>query len=295
MISTAVVTGGSGFIGQTLVAHLVNLGVKVTVIDRNPPVREDVTYVQGDLASDDLSELMRASAVFHLAGSAGVRGTSPDLAEQRRRDNVLATTNVMRWTPLDVPVVFTSSSSVYGGSRGAPCREDGPIGPLGGYALSKLQAEHVCTRRAERGGRIHVARLFTVLGERQRPDMALSIWSEAMSWGRPVRVLGGVDRTRDFTDVKDVAKVLHRLALEPSNLLVNVGTGRGQSLSALISALARAMDVVPKLEVLPAGPEEPAATLASTERLNRLLGYALNTDLDVLACRFLAARYGLSP
>jgi nucleoside-diphosphate-sugar epimerase len=98
---------------------------------------------------------------------------------------VLAAERVLQRVPDHVPVVVTSSSAVYGGSRdGRACHEDDPLRPVGGYARSKAALEARCHARAARGG------LVTVAGERQRPDMAIAQWIQAVRAGRPMRILG---------------------------------------------------------------------------------------------------------
>jgi len=70
------VTGGSGLIGFPTVRHLVGLGAKVTVLDRNPVDFEvEATFVEGDVTD---SETVRRAvkgqdAVVHLAGIPGPR------------------------------------------------------------------------------------------------------------------------------------------------------------------------------------------------------------------------------
>ena len=67
-----------------------------------------------------------------------------------------------------------------------PRREDDVLAPLGGYARTKVALEAICARRAAAGGVVAVARPFTVAGEGQRSDMALSQWLDDAARGRPV-------------------------------------------------------------------------------------------------------------
>lgn len=275
---TAIVTGSAGFIGQALVDALLAAGEQVIGIDRRPQSpRPGLTTVCSDIL--DLHAPLRADAVYHLAGCPGVRREGPAVAARRHRDNVLAAARMLALTPPDVPLVITSSSSVYGGARpGRPSRESDLPRPIGGYAESKLAMERLCAGRP-----VTIARPFTVAGEGQRPDMALATWLAAAEAGRPLRVLGSLDRTRDVTDVRQVARALIDLTGIPG--IVNIGTGRGVSLGAMIEAVAEVTRTEIACEVVPASPVEPGDSLADTRRLRSLIGWAPQTDLVELVRR----------
>jgi nucleoside-diphosphate-sugar epimerase len=122
-----------------------------------------------------------------------------------------------------------------------------------------------------------VARPFTVIGEGQRPDMALSRWIAAARQGRPLRVLGSLDRTRDFTDVRDVARAL--AALRGASGVVNIGAGSPHRLGDAVDAVGTVLGAEPVVEVVPAAPEEVPDTWADPSRLAELTGIVPVTDL----------------
>jgi nucleoside-diphosphate-sugar epimerase len=296
-----VVTGAAGFIGRHVVGLLAGAGVEVVAVDRRAGSPASATELRADLVDappgpvDDA--LREADAVVHLAGRAGARdegAPAGELAWLRHRDNVLAAERVLARVSPHVPLVVVSSSSVYGGAGGRPSRESDPLRPLGGYARSKVALEARCAARAAGGGLVAVARPFTVAGEGQRPDMAVARWLRAAARGAPLRVLGGLDRRRDVTDVADVALALVRLAERAVTGPVNLGTGSAHTLGELVAAVGAAVGVEPRPAVLPAPPEDPAATLADTARCRALLGFVPSTDLPVLVRRQAAAA-GLVP
>lgn len=295
MPAAVVVTGASGFVGGHVVEALLAAGERVVTVDRVPAPShlagtEHLTVELTHGGPALTAALRDAAAVIHLAGCPGVRDTAHDVADRRQRDNVVATAAVLASTPRRRQVVVASSSSVYGGSAWSrPSRESDPVRPRGGYARSKLSAERLCARRADAGGAVVVARPFTVAGERQRPDMALSLWIEAASAGLPLRFLGSGLRTRDVTDVRDVARALVALALGGAGGTVNIGTGRAHTLDELADAVCAAVGRdVPRV-VVPARPEEARDTLADTRRLDELVGFVPRTDLHALVARQLAA------
>jgi nucleoside-diphosphate-sugar epimerase len=288
-----VVTGAAGFIGSALVDELVRSGLQVVALDRRPPAAlpGGAVPLMADLLDPDPvlhDALAGADAVFHLAGRPGVRDPDRHADLRRHRDNVLATQRVLGLVPHSTPLVVTSSSSVYGGSPGRPSAETDPLRPLGGYARSKVAVEALCARRLAAGGSVSVARPFTVVGERQRPDMALAVWTAAARRGDPIRVHGSLARSRDVTDVQDVARALRLMAERGVTGPMNAGTGRPRTLAELVDAVRRAAGPVP-VTVVPAHHADPPGTWADTTALHRRLGLRPRTDLDDVVRRVIAA------
>jgi nucleoside-diphosphate-sugar epimerase len=292
---TVVVTGSSGFIGSHLCSALLARSEEVVGIDRTPSSL--VPTIRTDLAapSDEaLDALSGAGVVWHLAACPGIRDRSPDIESRRRRDNVVAAAAVLDAVPLRTPLIVTSSSSVYGGSRlqnGAerPSREDDPLRPRGGYARSKVAMERLCRRRAARGGRVSIARPFTVAGERQRSDMAIATWIEAIRSDEVVSMLGSPDRTRDVTDVRDVVRGLIAMAEREIPGVLNLGSGAAYSLAEIVRAVSGALGLPAFIQVVPAPSDEVPATRADTTRCRQLLGITFETDLRAIVERQVAA------
>lgn len=292
-----VVTGAAGFIGRHALRTAARRGITVTGLDREPPAGEPPAdrWVTTDLAQPvpaAVTALATTDAVVHLAGCPGVRTDDPRIGVRRHRDNVLAGSRVLRVTPPDTPVVVVSSSSVYGGAGDPasprPCHEDDDLDPRGGYAWSKVALEAVAQHRAASGGRVVIARPFTVAGPGQRPDMALARWIRALRRDEPVVLLGDPARSRDVTDVRQVAGALVHLATEPLSGVVNLGTGTAHRLDTMIAAVGRALGTTPRIEHRPAPPHEVATTLADPTRLERLTGIRLETDLGSLVAAQIA-------
>ena len=162
-----VVTGAAGFIGSHLSERLLAAGHEVRGLDsftrfyarahkeanlaevhRAPGFRlyEDTASTPEGLAR----AFAGADAVCHLAGRPGVRGGAPHAFEEA---NVRTTESVLSAASAAGArrVILASSSSVYGPAD-APVAEDAPLRPLSHYGRSKLRAERVAGRKAEKLG-----------------------------------------------------------------------------------------------------------------------------------------------
>lgn len=286
-----VVTGAAGFLGRHVVAALAAHGHRVVGLDRRPwtPGPGEHTVVADLLDHRARPVLGRAAAVVHLAGSPGVRDDRPDAARWRWRDNVVAGQAILDAVPASTPLVVASSSSVYGGAGPAraprPCREDDQCRPRGGYARSKVALEELCQAARAGGRRVGILRPFTVAGEGQRPDMALSRWIEAVDRGGPVHVLGSLDRRRDVTDARDVARAVVAALERDLDGPCNVGTGTTHRLADLVEAVVAAVGRPADVRLVAASPQEVVATRADTTRCDTTLGFVPATDLATLVAR----------
>lgn len=298
----ALVTGSAGFIGSNLVRKLWARGDEVVGIDRRR-VRDRVgLHVTMDLAEPRrLPEIARwagwADVVFHLAARPGIRDNSPNIDLRRRRDIIVATEHLMAVTPERTHVILTSSSSVYGdaarwdGSH-RPSRETDRLRPVSRYGRYKEWMERLGRqyRRFEDG--LAIARPFTVIGEGQRTDMALSIWIDAAHRGDPVKVFGSLDRARDVTDVDRVVEGLLAMADLRFCGFMNLGAGTPRSLGEMVEAVFLATGMEAPIQVLAASPEEVRATYADSTRARLDLGVDLTTDLLQATKRQAWARLG---
>lgn len=253
----AVVTGAAGFIGSHLVDRLLADGHEVAGVDcftdydpgelkdQNLAVaREHRSFrlLELDLAEDDLvGALDGADVVFHIAGRTGLESSRPNQFSDLVRDNVLATQRLLEalGSTTTSRLVFASSSSVYGDTERLPTKESSVPRPLSAYGVTKLAAEnlvHVHSRQS--GLPVTCLRYFTVYGPRQRPDMAIARFMNALIEDDEVEVFGDGEQTRDFTFVTDAVEATIRAAkVGVEGKVLNIGGGSRATLNAVLAAV----------------------------------------------------------
>ncbi len=294
----AVVTGGAGFIGSTLIDRLVAEGHDVTAIDsftdyyepslkhRNLAALDGaIRLVNADLATAELDKILDgADVVWHLAGQPGVR-LSWDAFNTYVSCNVLATQRVLEAAKrVGVGrVVYASSSSVYGNAERYPTLETDRPEPFSPYGVTKLAGEHLCVLYSANFGVPTVSlRYFTVYGPRQRPDMATHRLIECALDQRPFPLFGDGAQERAFTYVGDVVDATYRAGVTPDvtpGSVLNVSGRFSCTLRELIDLVGEAVGAEVPLEQRPAEAGDALKTGGSTERIESALGWQAATSL----------------
>jgi nucleoside-diphosphate-sugar epimerase len=238
------------------------------------------TLIDCDLVSTDLDVILgEVAGVFHLAGQPGVRNSWEDFDSYLYR-NVTATQRLMEAVGRRrVPLVYASSSSVYGDATRMPVREDDPTRPISPYGVTKLAGEHIAELYgAARGIPVVSLRYFTVYGPRQRPDMAFSRFIDAALTGRPISVLGDGRQTRDFTYVGDAVDATLR-AMSAAAGTYNVGGGYRASINEVLAILAELSSVPLAVRRDHRVAGDARHTWADTSRARAYLGWRPQTSL----------------
>jgi GDP-4-dehydro-6-deoxy-D-mannose reductase len=236
----ALITGGKGFVGQWLAAHLKDSGDEVAVIDIETDVADGsaVRRVMADVQPD---------AVYHLAAMTHV-GESWDDPSRVLRVNVLGTAELLaaaRTLSHAPRVLIVSSAEVYGvvTPEQLPLAEDTPTAPASPYAASKLAAEAVALQAWRGFGQpVLVVRPFNHIGPGQSPNFFVPALAkrivEAKRSGAGSLSVGTLTTRRDFTDVRDVVGA-YRLLVERGEpgTVYNVCSGRDVAMSDVAAQL----------------------------------------------------------
>jgi len=288
------ITGGAGFIGSNLAEALVNEGHEVIVLDDfssgllsnlSPFVNK---IIDGSLVDYKLvlQFVDRVDYVFHL----GARGSVPRsiaAPQQTFEANVLGTQNLLEAIKTTkVPLVFSSSSSVYGDNPELPKSENLKLSPISPYAASKASAEYLIRSYAHCYGlECKIFRFFNVYGPRQRPDHVYSavipkwIWSALQN--TELQIFGDGEQRRDFTFVGDVVSILIDSMTWKTNSSdpINLALGNPVSLNSLIDLLRNWFPEV-KVAYYPKRPGDITASYNEPTRLKELVANLLPTPLE---------------
>jgi UDP-glucose 4-epimerase len=231
----AVVTGGAGFIGSTLVDTLLARGDEVHAVDDLSAGRREHVARGAELHVLDVREPLvdalagaRPEVVFHLAAQVDVRSSVADPVADARA-NVIGTLNVLELARAhDAQVILASTAGAIYGECDEPAREDEPRLPLSPYGTSKLAAEEYLATWNRLYGTRHVAlRLGNVYGPRQDPHGeagVVAIFLSRIREGRPATIFGDGRQTRDYVAVADVVRAFVA-AVGAEGGVFNVGTG----------------------------------------------------------------------
>jgi GDP-4-dehydro-6-deoxy-D-mannose reductase len=289
----ALITGGKGFVGQWLAAHLKDRGDDVTVIDLETDVADGaaVRRVMADVVPE---------AVYHLAAMTHV-GESWDDPSKVLRVNVLGTAEILaaaRTLDESPRVLVISSAEVYGVVTPAqlPLDEDTPAVPASPYAASKLAAEAVALQAWRGYGQpVIVVRPFNHIGPGQSPNFFVPAFAkrivDARRSGEHSLRVGNLTTRRDFTDVRDVV-ISYRLLIErgQAGAVYNVCSGRDVAMSEVAAELLQLAGADLTLETDPEllRPVDVPVLRGSAARLEAATGWQpripLATTLaDVLA------------
>jgi len=290
------VTGGAGFIGSTLTERLLARGDRIVCLDDfddfyDPAIKRrnlttalaapDFRLVEGDICDLPLLQSLfaeeRFDVVVHIAARAGVR---PSILQPLlyQKVNVEGSTNLFEMARQhDVPnFVFTSSSSVYGENEKVPFAETDPVDfPISPYAATKRAGELIAhTYHHLFGLNITCLRPFTVYGPRQRPEMAIHLFTHAILEGKPIRMFGDGSSSRDYTYVDDLVDGFVRAIDRPLGFeIINLGEHEVTTLRELIDLIAEATGKEPIIDQQPMQPGDVPRTYADVTRAKELLGY----------------------
>jgi len=281
------VTGAAGFIGSHLAERLLESGHDVVGIDcftdyYDPALKEEnareLDVRRLDLAEDPL-DFGGFDGVFHLAGQPGARSFG-DVFPLYLRRNVLATQRVFEAAvAAETPIVWASSSSVYGDAERFPTSEDVVPRPNNPYGITKLDCEHLHDAYVRVFGLRAVGlRYFTVYGPRQRPDMAFARVVGALARDELFEVFGDGRQSRSFTYVADAVDATMR-ALDAAPGLYNVGGGEEATLREAIGLLEELAGRSLQVTYGPPQAGDMRRTNADTTRIERELGWRASTPL----------------
>ncbi len=293
------VTGGAGFIGSHTVDLLLEKNYHVIVYDnfstgKLPNLNlfhAGLEVVQGDVL--DLSklskEMSRCDAVLHLAALPSVPKSIEDPIGSLKVNTMgfLTVLEALRNLNKPLRLVYASSASVYGDEKNLPCRDDVKLSGnvLSPYALEKLNNEHYADLYSHLFGLKKLGlRYFNVYGSRQDPKSpysgVISKFLELYHQKKPIPIFGDGEQSRDFISVKDVARA-NVLALESDYCgILNIATGKPETLNHLLSYIEKAGGAAAEVERLKPRAGDILQSYANIEKAKTHLKFAAEISLE---------------
>jgi UDP-glucuronate 4-epimerase len=330
------VTGTAGFIGFHLANRLINDGFEVVGIDsineyysvslkldrlKAAGITADkieynkiyksnslkgYSFIQLKLEDRENLEALFASQQFdmavNLAAQAGVRYSITNPAAYID-SNIVGFANLLECCRHHniKHFVYASSSSVYGLNETIPFQTDQTVDhPISLYAATKKSNElmaHVYSHlyNLPTTG----LRFFTVYGPWGRPDMAMYLFTKAITGNEPIQVFNNGEMERDFTYVDDivdgVVRVINNIPRGnpdwnganplPSSSkapyqLYNIGNSKPVKLTTFIEAIEKKLNKTAKKIMMPMQPGDVHKTYADVSDLTEKLGYHSTTSIE---------------
>jgi dTDP-glucose 4,6-dehydratase len=295
-VSTAVVTGGAGFLGSHLCEHLLAHDQRVICIDNlETATLENIEHIRSQdflFVNHDVIERIvidePVDLVFHLASPA-----SPidylRLPLHTLKVGSYGTHNALGLAKFKrARFLLASTSEVYGDPQEHPQRESywgnvNPIGPRGVYDEAKRYAEAMTMAyHRQQGVDTCIARIFNTYGPRMRPHdgRAIPTFLRQGLAGQPLTVFGDGSQTRSFCYVDDLVRGLYLLASSDEHLPVNLGNPGEYTLLELARVVVEVTGSTSEIvfEALPE--DDPQVRQPDITRARELLGWEPEVSLE---------------
>ncbi|WP_412077782.1 UDP-glucose 4-epimerase GalE [Streptomyces xanthophaeus] len=291
------VTGGAGYVGSVVAAHLLEAGHQVTVLDDlstgfRAGVPAGATFIEGRI--QDAARHLDGSydAVLHFAASSQVGESVANPAKywDNNVGGTLALLTAMRDAGV-AKLVFSSTAATYGEPTEGLLTEASVTAPTNPYGASKLAVDHMIAGMAAAHGLAAVSlRYFNVagsykeFGERHDPETHLIplVLQVAQGKREAISVFGEDYPTPDGTCVRDYIHVADlaeahldalRVAAPGEHLICNLGNGSGFSVREVIETVRKVTgEEIPEV-VAPRRAGDPAVLVASARAAHERLGW----------------------
>lgn len=309
MNSWIAITGGSGYVGSHIAAALKTHTAYQTLVIDNRTAQLPHTWQFADQLlnksytdpgiSKALSKL-NPEVLIHCAASSlvGPSMTDPAVYYANNVAGIITLLDTMRAHGI-MNLVFSSSSSVYGDSDDhKPCHENDHLDPISPYGTTKMIGEYIIRDYCNAYGMNAICfRYFNAVGASPLNDLgqepgathliacvmeSLLDHSEFVINGDDWPTIDGTC-VRDYVHVRDIADA-HVLGAKwlldnPGFHVMNIGSGSGQSIRQIITAVEYVTGRKINTVTGPKRAGDPAWRMADIDRISTTLNWKPNNDL----------------
>jgi len=252
MEKTALIIGGTGFIGQALCTQLLSRGIKTHIIARQADTLPQNENLYAHKASMDDRKLMteclsECSHVFFTASGTipGNSAKKPVLELEANLKPALIFLDTLQHFPDTHLIFFSSGGTVYGNPKASEVTEDHALNPLSYHGAMKTSLEafmHAMSTQC--GSHVSALRPSNVYGPGQpyRPDFGIiRKLLEHAKQGKPIEIWGDGETIRDYLFIDDcVSATLSLMNIETKGFnSFNIGSGTGHSINDICDVVDR--------------------------------------------------------
>ncbi len=298
-MANVLVTGGCGFIGSYLVDALINAGHQVTVLDdlsvgNKERLNPQAQFIKGSVLDADIfpSLLKDIDCCFHLAAIASVERSRSEwfYAHQVNVGGIINLFSNIVKNGRQIPVVYASSSAVYGDSEESILSEETATAPFSAYGVDKL----ACEQHGRVASQIHHIpniglRFFNVYGAAYGPispySSVISIFRERIKQGLPITIFGNGEQSRDFIYIADAVSAL-MLAMQQLQVqdirhgVFNACTGVAVNILTLAKIIGEWAGKAPEITFQPSRSDDILRSCGSPALALKMLNFKTKTTLQ---------------
>jgi UDP-glucose 4-epimerase len=293
------VTGGAGFIGSNLVAHLLQQGYAVRVVDDltvgsranlvGATNAGKLTVIKADIR--DAAAMQAATrdvdTIYHLAVQClRVSLSRPEFVHEVNATGTLRVLEAARENGVG-RFVYVSSSEVYGTAVATPMGENHPLAPTTVYGASKLAGElYALAYHRTYGMNVTVIRPFNNYGYNEHAEGAHGeviprFVARALN-DQSLQVFGDGSATRDFIFVTDTARGMELIGARDdlAGEALNLAYGRETSVAELAKLVIAATGSRSEIEHLAPRPADVMRHYAANAKIEKLVGFKPEIELE---------------
>ena len=224
--------------------------------------------------------------VFHLAACVG-RQKSLDDPALDSNTNLLGTVNVlegMRKNGIH-RIIYSSSAAIFGELVTPTIAEDHPQNADSPYGVSKLAAEKMILAYSSIYDIKGVClRYFNIYGVNQRFDLygnVIPIFAKRIYSGEPITIYGDGAQTRDFVNVRDVARANYMASLSTHGTDVyNLVSGSSITINRLAEMMQNIAGIHVGVQYAPERPADVKHCKADASKVLDALGFKAEVNLE---------------